>query len=47
MDREENIPVDATLEGDIDDVEQAVARYLGDATARLPRRVVGGSGASR
>jgi hypothetical protein len=32
MDREEGIPVDATLEGDIDEVEQAVARYLGDAT---------------
>ena len=32
MDREEDIPVDATLEGDIDEVEQAVARYLGDAT---------------
>ncbi|HEY6472724.1 MAG TPA: hypothetical protein VIY26_07520 [Acidimicrobiales bacterium] len=32
MDREEDIPVDATLEGDIDDVEQAVAGYLGDAT---------------
>ena len=33
MDKEENVPVDATLESDIDDVEQAVARYLGDATA--------------
>lgn len=32
MDREKDIPVDATLEGDIDEVEQAVARYLGDAT---------------
>jgi hypothetical protein len=30
MDREEDIPVDATLEGDIGGVEQAVARYLAD-----------------
>ena len=38
MDREEGIPVDATLEGDIEEVEQAVARYLGDATdAPRPR----------
>jgi hypothetical protein len=30
MDREEDIPVDATLEGDIGGVEQAVTRYLAD-----------------
>jgi hypothetical protein len=32
MDMEEEVPVDATLEGDIDGVEQAVARYLGEVT---------------
>lgn len=30
MDKEDEIPVDATLEGDIDNVEHAVARYLTD-----------------